>query len=363
MRTILLILLFTVLNAFGQTENLSTAFKGKINDFELQGELSNLNGQLIGWYDYMGKSTKLRLEGNLSSANVVELIEYNYKAQQTGLFKGKIKGQLISGEWRNPTGSKKLPFTITLKQDIFLDPTIQTQAVNETNSAVVLKSDRKMFQPSKVKGFSKLALWVTIILIVTVITLMVLILKQRKKAPLEPKIIIEKQIEIHHVNDSVEDEISLSSKKGHIFEKHVVLKFNNKKDFFELLKDRSDKDYGGIHALENSNPDLEYLFKNDNKGIRRKIAVECKFRSGFDNGYSIYIDKIEKINNYKTFQRNHKVPVFLILGVGGLPDNPKETFVVPIDKINGESILREEIRIYTNKSNYFFYDPILNILK
>ena len=79
-----------------------------------------------------------------------------------------------------------------------------------------------------------------------------------------------------------------------------------------------------------SNPDFVFIHRKTNK----RIAVECKYKSVSrkeDNRFFwAYEDQIE---NYQNFSTKEKIPVFAVIGIGGRPRNPKQMFLVPLNKI------------------------------
>lgn len=93
-----------------------------------------------------------------------------------------------------------------------------------------------------------------------------------------------------------------------------------------LVGRNADYSRNGIHAEENSQPDLR--FRKEGK----PFAVECKWRRDF------FKDRIDwagdfQIRNYNDFQREQKMPVFVALGVGGTPEAPGTLYLVPLSRL------------------------------
>lgn len=353
--TLLFAVFFSLLPFFNEAQNVeesfgTSSFSGKIGTFAIQGELTNSNGQLIGWYDYPGKSTKLRLEGYLINENI-ELLEYNYKTEQTGFFKGKLSdNNNLKGEWRNPDGSKRLNFTLHLEAFIF------TKEANIETSNSIQKEEqpkRKMFKPSKVKGFSKLALWTAILLILGILSVLVFLIRSRRKLKEKPKEIHTKEIIREYVNDSVTPE-DLRHKQGELFQKCVVEMFLSKKEYFDWIDSTRDVKYGDLYPKSNMNPDLILRFKYEKFNWKEDIAVECKFRVGTKND-KVYIDDARKLSNYREFEKKNKIRTFLALGLGGVSTQPKTIFIIPINLVQSEMSL-DELTPFLNNKPYFYYD-------
>lgn len=76
-----------------------------------------------------------------------------------------------------------------------------------------------------------------------------------------------------------------------------------------------------------SNPDFVFIHRRTNK----KIAVECKYKEKeYERILWAYEDQIER---YQNFSQKQNIPVFVILGIGGRPKNPKRVFLAPLSQI------------------------------
>jgi hypothetical protein len=142
------------------------------------------------------------------------------------------------------------------------------------------------------------------------------------------------------------------SEKGHDFEKFVVDRF--KKEYFILKHWRSDKMHNGISPDSNKYPDLEYDFKT--KSAKAKIAIECKWRSGFDDG-KIEWAKDYQIKNYIHYKKENGVDVvFVLIGIGGMPNYPDELYIIPLEEITSTILYKKSITKYQrfSKSSFFF---------
>ena len=70
-----------------------------------------------------------------------------------------------------------------------------------------------------------------------------------------------------------------------------------------------------------------YLFT----GERIKIAVECKYK---EKEYErIFWADENQIERYQDFSAKEKMPVFVIIGIGGRPKNPNRMFLIPLHLI------------------------------
>ena len=150
--------------------------------------------------------------------------------------------------------------------------------------------------------------------------------------------------------------------KGDAFEKYVVKNFDPK--FFILQEWRSDKYVDGIYAVSNHFPDLEVVFDYKSKAIREAFAIECKWRKDFFNNQIEWAQDYQ-IKNYKDYAERIKIPVFVVIGVGGEPENPGELFIVPLNKLESITISKSELLKYKKDLSRprFFWDFDKNELR
>jgi hypothetical protein len=152
------------------------------------------------------------------------------------------------------------------------------------------------------------------------------------------------------------------SEKGAEFEKYVVARFNQQ--FFKLINWRSDKFHNGVYALSNMDPDLHYRFQC--KSTALEFAVECKWRKGFFDG-EIFWAKDYQIANYFSYQQKRKIPVYIIIGVGGIPSAPREVFIIPLKEILqcGTTVHFNILNQYrrNNADKYFYLDTATMVIR
>lgn len=356
-KTVIFTLFLAGFYCFGQY---TSHFYGTIGDFPIEMELINQDGDISGWYQYPGKSTKLSLDGVLTSDNKLRLKESNPNGNMTGLFNGSFDSDYISnGIWQSADLKKEFAFQLKLDNNIsLLTGERITLPNNELNG-----EERRMYLDSKVKGLSKLWLWIVIGLILGIGVLIYYFSKTKKnyrvtKEKLEekPKVIVKKELEkqIHFVNDTVKSDDELNVDKGKIFEELVVKMFMEKKEYFEWIDKTPDVKVGDEYPKSNMNPDLLIKFKNTKHGWQEDIAIECKYRTGHTNN-EVFIDEERKIQNYKNYQRDTKINTYLALGFGGKPEAPKRIFVLSIDDVKSTMQI-DDLNSHINKKSYFFYN-------
>lgn len=130
----------------------------------------------------------------------------------------------------------------------------------------------------------------------------------------------------------IQDERQINYQKGVDFERYVALLFNKYISIKDWTNDSSDKK-AGIEVESDKNPDFTLVFKPRNK----KFAVECKYRSypiwnNKINDYVIHWSYPGQIQAYNKFSEAEEMPVFIVIGLGGTPDNPEYMYCIPLDE-------------------------------
>jgi hypothetical protein len=155
--------------------------------------------------------------------------------------------------------------------------------------------------------------------------------------------------------DQVKENAPLSTTEmGYLFEKYTIKKFD--KRYFELQEWRSDKavkldDGVVIYPKSNSLPDLLYCFILSGE---RELSIECKYRSKIYKRFFLF-DK-DQLQRYREFQRVDR-PVFISIGMGGMPDKPLELYMIPLNEIKHHELsIRILSKYRMSTERMFFYD-------
>ena len=147
-------------------------------------------------------------------------------------------------------------------------------------------------------------------------------------------------------------------RKGYLFELYIRKLFNERN--FKVLEWRN-----SIATLNKqlprsyfSLPDFELQFVRNNA---YRFAVECKWRQDFDffHGTIHWADE-DKIRMYVKYQKDENIRVFIAIGIGGEPSNPKKLFVTPLDYISNCTEIEERdlIEFKRKPTHRFFYDTV-----
>lgn len=98
---------------------------------------------------------------------------------------------------------------------------------------------------------------------------------------------------------------------------------------------------------------LEYI------PTKERIALECKFRSSLKQS-SVYTDKVlkwtttDQLKDYSKFCEKFQIPLYIAIGLGGSPSDPKKSFCIPFEVAKSPELPPSILEIYkrepTNKS-------------
>lgn len=145
----------------------------------------------------------------------------------------------------------------------------------------------------------------------------------------------------------------VNKEKGDAFECFVVKGFEKK--YFTLKHWRSDKGVPGRYAESNQHPDLEWEFHH--AGMRVPFAVECKWRqTAFRE--SVQWAKERQMQTYRDYAAQQNFPVFVILGLGGVPGRPDSVYVIPLERLTTCSVSLKWLQCFKRKdaARRFFFD-------
>lgn len=142
-----------------------------------------------------------------------------------------------------------------------------------------------------------------------------------------------------------------NKQKGDDFEKFVIERFNKK--YFTLQKYRGDKYMDGLSPVSNLFPDLEIIFRMEK--ITLMFAVECKWHQDYYKGGLAWSGNNQFVC-YKAYAKKMQMPVYVIIGLGGLPQSPEKIFIIPLSELNKNIISQRELAKYEkrNKNNFFW---------
>lgn len=145
--------------------------------------------------------------------------------------------------------------------------------------------------------------------------------------------------------------------KGKRFEEYVVRKFQAEK-FYNLKEWRGDKYVDGIYPESNKYPDLELEFTM--KDIKRRFAIECKYRSYLNDDGCVQFAYPDQLQRYKNFEAENRIPVYILLGLEGKPEYPAHLFLIPVAAIHDVFLTEDELHAYHKDINTQFYYNLMD---
>ena len=143
--------------------------------------------------------------------------------------------------------------------------------------------------------------------------------------------------------------------KGLQFERYISTLFPSN---IWVITDRTKDSSKKLKRLVESDTNPDFTFRNKSTG--KTIAVECKFRSSSREGkygdFGIWWSK-EQGKRYEMYGSKHKIPVFVAIGIGGGPNNPKRFFFCPLERLNNTAygfVTEKDLNIFERKNERQF---------
>lgn len=105
-------------------------------------------------------------------------------------------------------------------------------------------------------------------------------------------------------------------------------------------------------------PDLEVVCTLPNEV--RRFALECKYRPSLQDGF-VEFAYDEQLKRYKNFEDVMKLPLVIVLGIGGVPESPAELFLIPLDGVYQPYLSEQQLKEFEVGFNdilsYFLLAP------
>lgn len=138
--------------------------------------------------------------------------------------------------------------------------------------------------------------------------------------------------------------------KGDDFENFVAKQFHKNNDYTVVNWTGDKMRKYNVYVESDSGPDL----KIRHEPTQEEFYIECKYRSNLYNGkYKWTNDKQRK--RYLKFASNTKNPFYIVLGLGGSPNEPNKIYCVP---------LREAryVGLYPFVFEKYYHDPEVDLV-
>lgn len=147
--------------------------------------------------------------------------------------------------------------------------------------------------------------------------------------------------------------------KGYLFEKWIIEHFREE-DGHTLIEWRSDKSIRGIekgtrYPESSKFPDM--VFQISHNDVEMKFAVECKYRAKLTGNTIV---GARNLSSYRKYASMTNQIVFIMIGVGGKPSEPEMIYLVPLHKIEPDSLTKSTLEACELLSPVKFYKFDMN---
>lgn len=160
---------------------------------------------------------------------------------------------------------------------------------------------------------------------------------------------VEKNVRFLEI-DSDTKLVDLHEKNRVDFERLIAYKFCSV--LFNKKHWAGNKYVQGEYSEESSSPDLLVEFIGFGKNI--EFAIKCKWRQR-TNKNVLEFSTSEQLNQFRSYEKEMKVPFFIILGIGGKGGVPERLFIVPLKNISKPFISLSNLSKYEKKVEANFY--------
>jgi hypothetical protein len=138
--------------------------------------------------------------------------------------------------------------------------------------------------------------------------------------------------------------------KGKRFEKFVIDKFDP--NYFTIVEQTHSWQTNQKRFVESSlNPD--YILRYNR--TKEEFAVECKYRSSLNPKGMLEYTNPQQFERYKEFMQKRKIPVYVVVGFGGVDDYPDDLFVLPLNEMKYPTLYPSVFKQYSKNPNNMFY--------
>ena len=117
----------------------------------------------------------------------------------------------------------------------------------------------------------------------------------------------------------------------------------------------------GRFAETTPQPDL--LMEFHLKGKRYPFAVECKWRKN-ERNESFEFATSEQLDRYRKYETEHKIPVFVAIGMGGEGSDPNQLFIIPLKRLKYNKISIDYLKQFEKQiDKKFYFDEEYGLLR
>lgn len=131
-----------------------------------------------------------------------------------------------------------------------------------------------------------------------------------------------------------------SFKKGGLFEKFVQDELFQATDYDLIHRTNTYEQNEARYAEVTLWPDFKFRCKKTNQ----EFYVEAKFRSRFNAEKKLEVISYTQIERFKVIQKEESIPIFIVIGYGGSPENPANVSLIPLTKLSYLEVYRTYLK-------------------
>ena len=121
-----------------------------------------------------------------------------------------------------------------------------------------------------------------------------------------------------------------SFKKGDLFEKFVENELFKASEYILISRTNNYNQNLYRYAEDTRKPDFKFRCR----GTGQEFYVEAKYRSGFNAENKIDVISYPQIERFKVLQKEEGIPIYIAIGYGGLPENPENISLIPLNQLS-----------------------------
>jgi hypothetical protein len=138
--------------------------------------------------------------------------------------------------------------------------------------------------------------------------------------------------------------------KGKRFEDFIKKKFDEKQ--FTIVEQTHSHQTNQDRFVESSmNPD--YVFRHNR--TRVEFAVECKYRSSLYPKGMLNWSNPTQLKRYRDFAAKKKIPVYIVIGLGGVDKDPEDLFRIPLEDAKFPALYPSQFKPFSRNPKTDFY--------
>lgn len=137
--------------------------------------------------------------------------------------------------------------------------------------------------------------------------------------------------------------------KGEEFEDFVENNIFPEEKYVLVYKTRSYEDNKNRYAEDTRKPDFKFRCKKSGQ----EFYVEAKYRSNFSKNAKMKIISFGQFRRFQEYQEKDKLPIYIIVGYKGKPNNPEKLSFIPLDELKENEVYPSVLRNFEIEKKTF----------